>query len=494
MKTGANVFLTGEPGSGKTYVLREYIKYAKERGIHVAVTASTGIAATHLNGTTLHSWSGIGIKEDLRLYDLDKLAGSQKLSKRIRGAKILIIDEVSMLAAGALTCVEALCREVFQSEQPFGGMQVIFAGDYYQLPPVSRGSQGANFAYKSPAWEMSNPLCCYLTEQYRQEDESFLNILNAIRSDSFGEEHWEIISERLARPTDIPEDSPKLFTHNADVDLINEQRLMRLPGDIVHYVMAEQGRESRVEALKRGCLSPERLSLKEGAVVMFTKNDPKMRFVNGSIGTVTGFDKKNRQPIVTLKTGEVIEVTPMEWMAEVDDKIAARIVQIPLRLAWAITVHKSQGMSLDSAVVDLSKVFEYGQGYVALSRIRSLKGLFLLGWNALSSKVHPEIMEMDDSFRGASLEAEKIFSKMQRMELSLIQQNFAVACGAESANKESYGGVREKHPNAYRRWSQDQDNELQKLYRDGLEVRELAEKLGRKQGAIRSRLARMGLD
>ncbi len=440
LKTGANVFLTGEPGSGKTHTINEYVRYLREHGIESAITASTGIAATHIGGVTIHSWSGIGIKTSLSKYDLDRLGSSEYLIRRIGRAKVLIIDEVSMLSAETLSMVDAVCREIRQNTEPFGGLQIILVGDFFQLPPVlparasqwqagSKSETRARFAYGSPAWVKSKLIVCYLTEQYRQDDSDFLSVLTAIRGNNFGSDHFIHIQSRKIDYAHAPDGIPKLFSHNVDVDTVNNQMLNKLPGTAKTFTMLAHGRQSVVEALKKGCLSPEVLQLKDGAAVMFTKNNPKEGFVNGTLGTVLRFNKDTSYPIVKLKTGELIEVGPTDWTIEENARVRGKITQIPLRLAWAITVHKSQGMSMEAAVMDLSEVFEFGQGYVALSRVRRLSGVYLLGWNRQTFQVHPEILIQDESFRVNSLEAETAFAKISAGELATMQDNFVLALG-----------------------------------------------------------------
>jgi nucleoside-triphosphatase THEP1 len=465
LKTGANVFLTGEPGSGKTHTVNEYIDYLHSYNIEPAITASTGIAATHIGGMTIHSWSGIGIKNKLDKYDLDKIAGSEHISKRLRRTKILIIDEVSMLSAETLSMVDAVCREVKQSSEPFGGLQVVFVGDFFQLPPIVRMSreedyQGllieespiARFACDSPAWERARPIVCYLTEQHRQDDRIFLSILSSIRSNDFDEEHMGHIEKRKISHGSAPAGIPKLFSHNADVDRVNDDTLSKIESETRTFQMSSQGAPALVAALIKGCLSPEKLTLKAGASVMFTKNNPREGFVNGTLGTVIGFSRTSGHPQVKTKNGMTIEVAPLEWVVEENGVVRARIVQVPLRLAWAITVHKSQGMSLDAAVMDLSQVFEFGQGYVALSRVRRLSGLHLLGWNQRTFQVHPEILAKDESFRFLSDEAENGFEKIPKEELSKMHKNFITACGGKFVGSvkreigitERKGGIRKK--------------------------------------------------
>lgn len=446
LKTGANVFLTGEPGAGKTYTINEYVKYLRDSGVEVAITASTGIAATHIGGMTIHSWSGIGIKRKLDKYDLDKLGSNEYVVKRINRAKVLIIDEVSMLSASTLSMIEAVCREVRQSSEAFGGLQVVFVGDFFQLPPVIKKVIEKNiqieedlqmtmiesedeqiFAYDSPAWQRSRPVVCYISEQYRQDDEDFLSILSAIRKDDFRNEHLKKIESRVVDESDFPQNVPKLFSHNIDVDYVNTETLSQIDNPTVTFEMTSKGPEALVNILKKGCLSPETLSLKVGAEVMFTKNNQKDGFVNGTLGEVIDFKNGTGYPLVKIRNGKTILVEPMEWSIEENGKIKAKIMQMPLRLAWAITVHKSQGMSMDSALMDLSEVFEYGQGYVALSRVRRLSGLHIIGLNEKAFKVHPEVLARDQIFKAESLEAEKAFAQIPSDELSTMHDNFILA-------------------------------------------------------------------
>jgi hypothetical protein len=427
LKTGANVFLTGEPGSGKTHTINEFVSWLRASGVEPSVTAATGIAATHVAGMTLHSWSGIGISESLTRADVDRIASKEHVARRITKAKVLIIEEISMLSAGTFEMADSICREVRRVDKPFGGLTVILVGDFFQLPPVSRNRE-VKFAYTSPVWRELNPLSCYLTEQYRQDDADFLSVLSAIRSGEVEELHYEELMRRHIEPADLPPDAPKLFSHNADVDRINAGELAKLPGKAKTFRMSAKGKDSLVEGLKRGCLSPEALELKEGAAVMFTKNSPQGKFVNGTLGVVTGWDSGG-MPIVTTKDGLKVSTEPMEWQLEEQGKVKASVAQIPLRLAYAMTVHKSQGMSMDAAIMDLSKAFEYGQGYVALSRVRRLSGVYLTGLNQRALEVHPEILEKDRDFRAASEAARDAFENMPAVEVLEMQKKFVKATG-----------------------------------------------------------------
>src|ERR1035437_559507 len=195
LKTGANVFLTGEPGSGKTHLINEYVAWLRASGVEPSITAATGIAATHVGGMTMHSWSGIGIAESLSSADVDRIASKEHIAKRIAKAKVLIIEEISMLSATTFEMADSICREVRRIDQPFGGLTVILVGDFFQLPPISRGNT-VQFAYQSSVWRDLNPLTCYLTEQYRQDDVEFLGVLSAIRSGEVEELHYEVLMKR----------------------------------------------------------------------------------------------------------------------------------------------------------------------------------------------------------------------------------------------------------------------------------------------------------
>lgn len=430
LKTGGNVFLTGEPGSGKTYVINQYIAWLEAAGIGVAVTASTGIAATHIGGMTIHSWSGIGIRDSLTPYDLDKISSTEKIAGRMKKAKVLVIDEISMLSGGVLDMVDAVTRKVKQNEQPFGGLQIVFVGDFFQLPPITRPGDHVQYAFTSKAWRSATPLICYLTEQHRQEDELFLGLLQSIRAQKIEEDHYTLLSEQTS--IDYSDIEPtKLHTHNADVDTFNQVKLRGLKGSPRPYKMAGRGGKPLIEGLVRTCLSPELLELKEEAMVMFTKNNFEKGYVNGTLGRVISFDNVEGWPVVKITDGRTIKVEPVDWESVDDGKVRASITQIPLRLAWSITVHKSQGMSLDAAEIDLSKAFAYGQGYVALSRVRSLAGLKLTGINPNALSVDPIVVRQDVAFRGESESAEEAFEVMEEEELSTMHERFAVASGGK---------------------------------------------------------------
>ena len=487
MKTGANVFLTGEPGSGKTHTVNAYIRYLREHDIEPSITASTGIAATHVGGMTIHSWGGIGIRKMVTEYDLDQLGTIEPLVRRMRNAKVLIIDEISMLGGDILGMVERVTRALRHREAPFGGLQVILVGDFFQLPPILEQGLPAQFCFNSPAWASANPLVCYLSEQHRHEDAAFLSTLTAIRRGELDDSVFEYLGERHvvrgAHPTDIPE----LHTHNVDVDAKNRAELDKIAGDEKMFLMETKGSAARVAQLIKGCLSPEELVLKVGASVMFTKNNFETGYVNGTLGTVTGFDKDTGYPTVTTKEGEVFTAVPSEWSVADNGKVLATITQIPLRLAWAITVHKSQGMSLDAAVMDLSRAFEYGQGYVALSRVRPFSGLHILGINQRAFEVHPLVLANDQTFRERSREAEDAFARMPKEELETLHKNFIFAMDGKLKKKTQAEMQKKKGADT------DTYDETLVLVGEGKTLREIAKLRGRTEGTIVEHLEKLAL-
>lgn len=471
LKTGANVFLTGEPGSGKTHIINEFIGWLRSSGIEPSVTAATGIAATHIDGVTLHSWSGIGIAESLSSMEVDRIASKEHIARRIQKTKVLIIEEISMLSATTFEMVDTICREVRRTDQPFGGLTLILVGDFFQLPPVSR-SRAATFAYASASWHNLNPIVCYLTKQYRQDDTEFLSVLSAIRAGRIEQIHYEELTARRVESGMFPNAAPKLFSHNVDVDRVNAEELAKLPGVSRKFHMTTKGKDSLVEGLKRGCLSPETLELKENAAVMFTKNSPQGKFVNGTLGIVRGWGVDGL-PLIETRDGFAFSVEPMEWQVEEQGKVRASVSQVPLRLAYAMTVHKSQGMSMDEAIIDLSRAFEYGQGYVALSRVRRLSGLYLLGLNERALLVHPEILEKDKDFRMASDTAQEAFTAMPHETLVAMQRRFVKAMGGAWAGS-SVVGKKRKNTTDRKNFLPQRLAETLQAIRDGMTLTDIA--------------------
>lgn len=435
LKMGHNVFLTGAAGSGKTYVLNQYISYLKNKHVGVAVTASTGIAATHIGGVTIHSWSGTGIREKMSNGDITKLLKKSYLRKHFLHNDVLVIDEVSMLHARQLDLVNRLCQTFREDFRPFGGLQVVLCGDFFQLPPVAKNGEVSRMVMLSDIWREMNLKVCYLHEQYRQNDTHFFNILNEIRANNVSDASCQLLHSRVDADLSSRIAPTKIYAHNVDVDAINRCELEKIDETAFCYSMKERGNPNLAEALKKGCLSPETLLLKVGAKVMFVKNNFEKGVVNGTIGEVIGWDD-DRFPIVKIFSGEKVVVLPETWVIEEDGEVKADIRQIPLRLAWAITVHKSQGLSLDVAEVDLSRAFTPGMGYVALSRVRSLQGLSLKGFNEMSLVVDEEVLNFDCHLREMSEKTVEELKSLSTDDKFKKQQEF-IGAYLYSAEKKS---------------------------------------------------------
>jgi ATP-dependent exoDNAse (exonuclease V) alpha subunit len=486
---GHNVLLTGPAGSGKTYVLNRFIRQAKQNGKHVSVTATTGLAATHLGGSTIHSWSGIGI-HDYMPTDLHKNLTKTRVDT-IKKTDVLVLDEISMLHDYRLDMVDQIARKVRENDEPFGGIQVILCGDFFQLPPVSRQDQRAgSFVVSSEVWDELDPVVCYLEEQHRQDDDEFLGILNAIRAGDVRRAHAETLLARKDADLSHIGAVTELHTTNVDVESINSSELAAIDGEEHVYEMITTGAQNYVDNLKRSCLASERLVLKKGALVMCIKNNQEKRYVNGSLGTIEDFELLTDYPIVRLKNGRTVTVSPETWELRDGDRKRAGLTQIPLRLAWAITVHKSQGMTLDGARIDLRRAFVEGMGYVALSRVRSLDTLSLSGINSMALKVSEDALAIDKHLRKQS---KKDAERFEHLRAKAQTRKTAKPKHTPGTWSEKLAKMREQYPNAYRPWKEQEDSELTELFtaKGTVGLDELTKKFGRHPGSIRARLQKL---
>lgn len=423
-------------------MLNEFIKFLKGRSIGVGITASTGIAATHLGGLTVHAWAGIGISRKASDIEIRMMASNKRVLRRFVRTDVLIIDEISMLDADRLDLVDRVARFAKGNFEPFGGMQVVLCGDFFQLPPVAKeGEPPPSFAYHADVWKKMQIKVCYLHEQYRQGDREFINVLNAIRRASVGETVKSCLRARQDAAR-FGEMVTKLYSHNIDVDAENARELARLPGKGTLYRMDAFGIKAMTDSLKKGCLAPETLTVKRGAKVMFVKNNFEKGYVNGTLGTISDFDGWS-YPIVTTLDGKNIVTHPEEWSIEENGKMLAKISQVPLRLAWAITIHKSQGMTLDAAEIDLSQAFEKGMGYVALSRVRSLAGIQLIGFNDVALQISPEIMAFNVELQNFSEDTAREFCSALTHQK---KHRFS-----EDSKAYSVENIRKSHPAAYQK-------------------------------------------
>ena len=476
LKSGRNVFLTGSAGAGKTYVLNQYISYLKQHGVAVAITASTGIAATHMNGQTIHSWAGIGIKDYVSDRYLASLRDKKYFRDKMDKVKVLIIDEISMLHRTQLDAVDYVLKFFKQNDEPFGGIQVIFSGDFFQLPPIGEEWEESRdkFCFMSDAWVNSKVHICYLTSQYRQTNNALNDILNEIRSGNISDRTVELLESRIQYFADDIDSQTRLYTHNFDVDRINKGQLIQIDSSAKVFEAKVAGNPALIEVLKKSVLADEVLELKIGAKVMFVRNNFDVGYVNGTLGTVSGYTEKD-EPIIKTLDGEFHIAKPETWAIEDESgKALASFTQVPLRLAWAITIHKSQGMTLDSAFIDLSKAFEKGQGYVALSRLRDLNSLLLHGLNQTALEIDSLAMKADKRFQELS---HLIDEKLDEKELQDSWANFIRYAGGTFDKKKMAKNL-EKNKVKDKAQKKSTIEITLEYVKEGLSLDEIAEKRG----------------
>ena len=395
--TGRSVFLTGKAGTGKTTFLKYITQTTAKRFV---VLAPTGVAAINAGGSTIHSFFQLplcpylpDVKELITEYQMPERYRSLRKErvKIIRTLDLLIIDEISMVRADLLDAVDMTLRKYRHNDKPFGGVQLLMIGDAQQLSPVVKDSerQYMSQVYQSPYFFHSKALSrlqyvtIELQKVHRQKDAEFLDILNAVREDRMTAQLLRKINERVGVPPVRQEDGTepiRLTTHNVRADEVNSRKLAELPDDPSLFTAQIEG-----DFPEHSYPADEVLELKPGAQVMFIRNDSEGKYYNGKLAKV----EKIAKGVVTVSdsNGDMIDVTPVEWpntQYELDDEsgeICQNVVgtfrQLPLRIAWAITIHKSQGLTFDNVVIDAGAAFAFGQVYVALSRCRSLEGITL---------------------------------------------------------------------------------------------------------------------
>lgn len=396
---GQNVFLTGAGGTGKTTQLRQYVAECPRR---VSITAPTGVAALNLGGMTIHRFCGMMLgpalgqsnEEYYQELQRDPRPSIRAGFNRVRHCEVLVIDEISMLPGRQLDYIDYQFRRLRECDEPFGGCQIIATGDFLQLPPVRpRGQERYDWAFRSPAWAAAGFRTFILDQVRRQDEPEFVRALADFRVGEVWGETARLLQSRVrANP---PATMPRLLTRNTKVDRWNNIQLSELPGHEVVLEAVQTGPQIQRNFLTKDLLTPATLRLKPGALVMFTvnKNEPGRNeplFVNGQIGTVDSVEP--RAVLVRGHDSGMICVEPFTWRLDAQDDNSASFTQFPLRLAWANTIHKAQGLTLDSAYVDISAAIEPGQAYVAVSRVRTLEGLNFKEWFK-GIQVSPEAMQ-----------------------------------------------------------------------------------------------------
>ncbi|KAL5704684.1 DNA helicase [Ranunculus cassubicifolius] len=408
-----SIFITGSAGTGKSFVVSQAIDLLKQIYYpnEVFITASTGVAACALNGQTLHSFAGVGLGVGSKEGLLRKVLGNKLALKRWKKAKALVIDEVSMISCEFFENLEYIARMIRASGgsgKNWGGIQLIVSGDFFQLPPIVKDSLGKEFAFEAECWNDSFHLQVELTQIFRQSDAELIDLLQGVRRGRKEENHLQILKHCCSEPMEASATVPRLYPRNVDVQRVNEEKLRTLGGEIVKFVASDSGLDRCKKHLSQ-MLAADELEICKGARVMLIKNkDLDSGLVNGAMGTVVDFvvsdgnqhkdvSPKGLLPKVRFDSGLVTLISPEKWDMFEGEKVLATRKQIPLILAWAVSVHKCQGMTLDCLHTDLSRAFGYGMVYVALSRVRSLKGLHLSGFDSLKIKAHPKVLEFYDN-------------------------------------------------------------------------------------------------
>ena len=403
LKNGKNVFITGQAGTGKTYTLNIICQWAKDNQYRIGKTSTTGISALLIGGQTIHSWSGIGIVDnESTKYDiLYKVRRNQTAVSNWCLTKILIIDEISMLNPWIFELLDFIGRELRQSSKPFGGIQIVLTGDFAQLPPID-----STFVFESKIWDKSIDEIVYLKKNMRQKDPIFQRILTEIRLGNVTDESVKILESRVNYKFLNSEIQPtKLYSYRRTVQSINNEslsKLLREGNELITYnsndeiFTKEKLTDKQIQyyknKLNKTCQYPKQLNICIGCqVLLLTNLNLKSGLCNGSRGIVVKFH--NSRPVVKFRNGIQTVIDHSIQEIKINPKTSVTRSQIPLVLAYAITIHKSQGSSLDCAQIDIGReIFTHGQAYVALSRIRSLQDLSLTDFNWKKITVHPKVL------------------------------------------------------------------------------------------------------
>ncbi|XP_022916296.2 ATP-dependent DNA helicase PIF1 [Onthophagus taurus] len=416
--SGVNVFFTGSAGTGKSYLLKKIIS-SLPPDVTVA-TASTGVAACHIGGITLHQFAGIGNGE-ATLERAKELVMKPVSAKNWRKCKHLIIDEVSMIDAQFFEKIESVARHVRNNTKPFGGLQLILCGDFFQLPPVKRDikKNEAIFCFQTPVWKDCVDRTFELTIVHRQSDEGFVKILNSIRIGKVTDEITSVLTSTAKHK--IEENgilATRLCSHTNDANVINESRLKALTGESKIF-QAQDSDPTSTKHLDQSTPVPGKLILKVGAQVMLLKNiNVTNGLVNGARGVIKRFE--GELPVVGMRNNKEYVAKPEKWLLKTARGNTISRMQVPLKLAWAFSIHKSQGLTLDCVEMSLARVFEAGQAYVALSRAKSLETLRILDFKSTQVwanqdvvKFYKRLKEEVEMFRVIPLGKKNSFSDLR---------------------------------------------------------------------------------
>ncbi len=393
-QSGENIFLTGGAGSGKSFVVREFMKDKSDK--ELPILASTGAAAVLLGGRTFHSFFGLGIMEGGATATLHRIINDKKTLNRIRKVEGVIIDEISMIPGDALMVAESVAREAKESSLPWGGIRVIAVGDFGQLPPVTKNGQKRDWCFQNDVWRKTDFQVCRLNVNQRIQDNEFLNVLEDIRHGRMSEQVKEFLQDHT-KPHDEDHPGTRLFPRRDQSELYNQKKLSEINEEEYIVDSIYLGEAKYIEILAKSAPVPQQLKLKIGCRLLFLKNDTQKRWVNGTRGTLAHIEADHL--VVRKEGGREVKVEKMSFsLLDADGNIKASLIQFPVNLAYATTIHKSQGATLDELWCDLGSLWEPGQAYVALSRLRDPRGLHIVRWSARSFITDPAVTKFYESF------------------------------------------------------------------------------------------------
>lgn len=386
-ESGENIFLTGGAGSGKSYVIREFMK--KKDNKQMPILASTGAAAVLLGGRTFHSFFGLGIMEGGTQATLQRLLQNKAALKRIKKVEGVIIDEISMIPGDALMIAELVSQHARESTLPWGGLRVIAVGDFGQLPPVAKYGQKRDWCFLNDVWRKSDFQVCELKLNQRIQNNEFLNVLDDIREGQLTERVKDFLQDRT-KPHDEDHSGTRLFPRREQSEGYNQKKLAEINETELIVDSIYLGEQKYIDFLGKSAPVPAQLKLKVGCKVLFLKNDMQKRWVNGTRGTLVHYEADHL--IVRKDGGREVKVEKISFsLLDADANVKASVIQFPVNLAYATTIHKSQGATLDELWCDLGALWEPGHAYVALSRLRDPSGLHIVRWSPKSFITDPEV-------------------------------------------------------------------------------------------------------
>ena len=445
LKNGENVFLTGFAGTGKSYILNKLKEYFKKK---LTITSTTGIAAVNVKGQTLHSWAGVGLCRNTVYNTVEKIKKRPTQYRQIMNCKILAVDEISMLNIEAFEYINEVLREVRECNDPFGGIQVIFIGDFFQLPPVEKEGEIRHYCFDSPVWDKLGLKNVVLKKNYRQNEENFITALAHMRENCLEVEDIELLKTRCVENEDA--DILHIFSTNEEANRYNFAKFNMID-EPVKLFYAEDGvyRGSKLvtegftesenyilEIFSKNCRAEKEIALKLGARIMLLVNmDFNKGLINGACGVIQGFN----QDTICIKfdNGVVSNIPKHKFEYYYNERVVAERMQYPLKLAYGITIHKSQGMTLDRLVVDCARIFERGQSYVAMSRVKTLEGLYLKNFEPEKVLVDNRVAEFYENIK----EVEEV--KPNNLSLEFDKEEEKERVSADEAKKLILGCIAE---------------------------------------------------